>query len=306
MRRLKDDRSLLSQLAAIAAYFELGSVLSQQRVGGYANENYLVTTEAGVFVFKLLLNHPLEDFQQELIYLQRLEKYAYPAAYYLPSPHIIPFYQDGNVIAVVMQKKEGHAPEKSMAVSREIGSRLAQLHLIPNASLPGKGSWMNANYILEALDIAQHTGNKIETDRFLQAYQQVCSFQPGVLPQSIIHGDVTPDNCLFIDDQLSALLDWEEVTIGASLLDFAMATLMFCFVRRVFQPPLLISLLDGYTQRRPLMKEELGQLEVAVKHAGLMISTYFLLQSLQDPSVESAKDLQGFYWQCGLDSWSTS
>ncbi len=49
------------QLAAISSYFDLGSVLSQQQVGGNANENYLVTTEMGEFIFKLLLNHPLED-----------------------------------------------------------------------------------------------------------------------------------------------------------------------------------------------------------------------------------------------------
>ncbi|MBA2392799.1 MAG: hypothetical protein H0V70_08635 [Ktedonobacteraceae bacterium] len=102
---------------------------------------------------------------------------------------------------------------------------------------------------------------------------------------------------------ISAQLDWEEVTIGAPLLDMAMTLLMFCFVKRVFQPPLFTSLLDGYMQVRPLMKEELEQLEVAIKHAGLMISLFFLLQSLQDASSEIAKDLQEFYWNYGLPTW---
>ena len=292
------------KLDAISSYFGLGSVLSQQRVGGHANENYLVKTELGEFVFKLLLNHPLEDFQQELTYLQLLEKHSYPAAYYLPSPHGTSFYQDGAVIAVVMRKKEGTIPEKSEAVNREIASRLAQLHLLPTDTLPNKGSWMNANYLPEALALARSYGDNQTIERFLQAYEQVRYFQPALLIQSIIHGDVVPDNCLFLGNRLSALLDWEEVTIGASLLDIAMAILMFCFLRRAFSPPLLKSFLDGYMQIRALHKEEQEQLETAIRYAGLMVSTYFLLQSLRDPSSESAKDLREFYWQWGLDHWT--
>jgi Ser/Thr protein kinase RdoA (MazF antagonist) len=171
-------------------------------------------------------------------------------------------------------------------------------------ALPDKRSWMNANYLPEALKIVQQSTNNQETDRFLQAYEQVHHFQPGILPQSIIHGDATLYNCLFVGAHLSALLDWEEVTIGACLLDLAMSVLMFCFVKKVFQPPLLTGLLDGYMQIRPLIREEREQLEVAVKYAGLMVSTYFLLQSLQDGFSESAKDLLEFYWQCGLTTWT--
>jgi Ser/Thr protein kinase RdoA (MazF antagonist) len=109
---------LLKQLEAISSYFGLGTVLSQQRAGRNANENYLVTTELGMFVFKLLLNHPLEDLQQEIIYLQRLKKHAYPAAYYLSSPQGPLFYQDGNILAVVQRKQAGHIPERSVAVNQ--------------------------------------------------------------------------------------------------------------------------------------------------------------------------------------------
>jgi Ser/Thr protein kinase RdoA (MazF antagonist) len=293
-----------AQLEVISSYFGLGPVLSQQRIGGHANENYLVTTETGEFIFKLLLNHPLEVLQKEMIYLQRLKDHAYPVAYYLPSPHGPSFYQNQNILAVVQRKLAGHIPERSAAVNREFGLYLARLHLLPTYALPDKRSWMNANYLLEALKVAQQSGDYQATDRFLQAYEQVRHFQPATLPQSIIHGDATLYNCLFIGDHLSALLDWEEVTIGASLLDIAMAILMFCFVKRVFQPPLFTSFMDGYMQVRPLIQNEHEQLEVVVRYAALMISTFFLLQSLQDRSSASAKDLQGFYWSFDFDPWT--
>jgi len=293
----------LAQLEAISSYFGLGSVLSQQRIGGHANENYLVTTEAGEFIFKRILNYPLDVLQQEMIYLQRLKEHAYPAAYYLSSPQGPSFYQNQNMVVVVQRKLAGSIPERSTTANREFGFHLARLHLLPTHALPNKRSWMNANYLSEALTTAQQYANAQEIGRFLKVYEQVRHFQPDTLPQSIIHGDATLYNCLFVGDRLSALLDWEEMTIGAPLLDIAMTILMFCFVKRVFQPALLTSLLDGYMQIRPLMKEELEQLEVAIKHAGLMISLFFLLQSLQDASSEIAKDLQEFYWNYGLPTW---
>jgi Ser/Thr protein kinase RdoA (MazF antagonist) len=301
---LRGDRLQLAQLETIASYFGLGSIRSQQRIGGHANENYLVTTETGEFIFKLLLNHPLEDLQQEITYLQRLKDHTYPAAYYLSAPHGSPFYQDENILVVVQRKLAGHVPEKSTAVSREIGFHLAHLHLLPTHSLPNKHSWMNTNYLPEAFNAAQQSGNHQTMERFAQAYEQVRHFQSATLPQSIIHGDATLYNCLFVGDHLSALLDWEEVTIGTCLLDIAMSILMFCFVKRIFQPPLLTSLLDGYMQIRPLLKVEREMLAVAVKHAGLMVSTFFWIQSLQDPSSNNAKDLQEFYWSFDFSHWT--
>ncbi|HEY5003826.1 MAG TPA: phosphotransferase [Ktedonobacteraceae bacterium] len=293
-----------AQLEVISSYFGLGPVLLQQRIGGHANENYLVTTASGEFIFKLLLNHPLEDLQQEMIYLQRLKDHAYPAAYYLPSPHGPSFYQNQNILAVVQRKQAGHIPERSAAVNREFGLHLARLHLLPTHALPDKHSWMNANYLPEALKVAQQSDDHQATDRFLQAYEQVRHFQPATLPQTIIHGDATLYNSLFIGNHLCALLDWEEVTIGAPLLDIAMAILMFCFVKRIFQPSLFASFMDGYMQFRPLIQDEQEQLEIAVRYAALMVSTYFLLQSLQDHAATSAKDLQEFYWSLDFDPWT--
>src|SRR5450755_2142196 len=136
---------------------------------------------------------------------------------------------------------------------------------------------------------------------FSQVYETLRSFQPGQLPQSIIHGDVVPSNCLYLGTRLVALLDWEEVTVGASLLDLAVSLLMFCFVKRQFQPNLCASLLDGYTAIRPLTKNEYDQLEVAVKYVGLTASTYFLLRFLVYHPDEQLAAMRTFYWDYQLD-----
>ena len=300
---MEQDNSL-KVLEIIARYFGLGRVLEAQRLGGHANKNYLVTTPQGEFVLKILLNHPRAVLKQEQIYLKRLQEHTFPAAYTLLSPHGSFLYQDDHLLAIAFQKKEGGIPEKSEQVNRELGVWLARLHLLPTDGLPPKTSWMNPLYLSEALEEARrHLGEAVVVP-FFQAYEAIRHFQQAVLPQSIIHADVVPPNCLYLGTQLVAFLDWEEVTIGTSLVDLAMSLLTFCFAKRQFQPHFWAALLDGYTAIRPLTTREYEQLEVAVKYVGLTISTYFLLQFLVYYPDEQLATMRTFYWNYHLDTWT--
>src|SRR5438876_1109115 len=103
-----DDEALQKQLMAVAHYFELGSLLSSHRAGGYANTTYFVTTNKGEYVIKWLLPAKLEKLQQEWLYLQRLQLHGFPAVSYVQAPHDAFIYQKGNEIAVAMKKLPGH------------------------------------------------------------------------------------------------------------------------------------------------------------------------------------------------------
>jgi Ser/Thr protein kinase RdoA (MazF antagonist) len=299
-----ENDNIQKQLENIALYFGLGQVLSIKRLEGYANKNYIVTTTTGEFIVKIVLNRTRVELEQEQIFTKRLEEHAFPAAYYLQSPHGSLCYQDENILAVVLEKKEGRVPEKSEPVNHELGAQLARLHLIPTEGLPTKTSWMNPSYLPDVLEVATQHLEQEEVERFLRVYEQIRHFQPALLPQSIIHGDVVPPNCLFLDTQLTALLDWEEVTIGASILDLAMGVLLFCSVERRFQQNLFVSLLDGYTSIRPLTEDEHDQLAIAVKYVGLSISTYFLLQFMLYYPDDQLKAMRTFYWDFQLDTWT--
>jgi Ser/Thr protein kinase RdoA (MazF antagonist) len=292
------------QLESIALYFNLGQILSVKRLAGYANKNYIVTTTTGEFIIKIVLNRTRVELEQEQIFTKRLKEYAFPAAYYLQSPHGSLCYQDENILAVVLQKKEGSVPERAAPVNRELGAQLARLHLLPTEGLPAKTSWMNPSYLPTALEVAEQHLEQQEVARFLQVYERIRPFQPASLPQSIIHGDVVPPNCLFLGSKLTAFIDWEEVTVGASILDLAMSVLLFCFVERRFQQNLFVHLLDGYTAVRPLTKDENDQLEIAVKYVGLSISMYFLLQFMLYHPDDHLKAMRTFYWDFQLDTWT--
>src|SRR5581483_4892991 len=110
MSWLDDPANLQAILTTTTTYFGLGAPLSWQRTTGNANKNYFVTTDKGEFLIKLLLNHPREDVEKELVYLQRLQQHGFPAAYYLAAPDGSLFYQYENTPIAVQPKLPGSRP----------------------------------------------------------------------------------------------------------------------------------------------------------------------------------------------------
>ena len=299
-----DDEVLQKKLVAVARYFEFGSLLSSRRAGGYANTTYFVTTDKGEYVIKWFLPAKLEKLQQELLYLQRLKQHGFPAAYYYQAPDDASIYQQGNDIAVAMKKLPGRHPHPTKEVNKRIGSTLALLHTLPTQALPRKNSWLEKAFLAEALELVKSHVSPDDLQPVLYEYEQVRHFDPSHYPQTIVHGDLVPHNCLFEDLDLSAVLDWEEVCIGAAVQDFAVCVLNFCFSQQGFDRDLYHALYESYTSIRHLSKEERSVIERAVKYMGITGAVAFLVQfGIQSPN-EQLKASHQFYWRLGIDQWT--
>jgi len=300
----RDDEALQETLASVVYFFDLGSLLSRSRAGGYANKNYFVGTDKGEYVMKLFLPHQLDKLQQELLYLQYLAKHAFPAVYYLQAPNTSCIYQNTDTLAVVMKKLPGQPPHPTQEVNAVLGSTLATLHTLPTQTLPGKKSWLEKAYLPEALEMIKSHLSLREIQPILQEYERVRHFDPTQFPQTIVHGDLVPHNCLFLGNKLSAVLDWEEVCIGAAVQDFALCVLNFCFSQKGFDQDLYLALYESYTRVRHLSKEERNAIELAVKYMGVTGSVSFLVQFGISYLDEQLKASHTFYWQLGLDQWT--
>jgi hypothetical protein len=69
------ERTLEAKLAAITDHFALGRVQTFERTSG-TNQNYLVTTSVGDYLFKLLVSTTLESVLISLPFLHRLAREA--------------------------------------------------------------------------------------------------------------------------------------------------------------------------------------------------------------------------------------
>lgn len=300
------------QLQSIADHFDLGTILVKPRRAMGTNRNYFVATDRGRFLFKLIVNTTLDDIERSLPYLDRLEEHGFPlTAYYLRAPDGQVIYQDGDTIAVVLRKLQGTNPRLSEQVCREVGAALARMHMIPAHDLPPKRHWIDNDYLPEAVALARQTIGEATLEETLKVFDSFAGFHPAAFPQSIVHGDLDPTNCLFAGNQLSAFLDWQDIGVGATILDFAMTVLGFCFIDppehnkqywSTFDATLYRALCESYTQVRPFTPAEREALEVAVKYVGLTQPVWSMLHwDLYHPGA-AIIETNTLYWKFGIDT----
>ena len=303
------ERTPEAKLAAIAEHFALGQIHTYLRAPG-TNENYLVTSDCGDYLFKIIINTTLEEILKSLPILQRLEDQGFAAtAYYLKAPDGQGFYHSSDCDAVVLKRLPGTMPKPSVAVNREIGIYLAQLHLIPSLGLPEKRHWLDAHYLPEAIQTALELHGTEKLHETLKVFNSLHNFKPERFPQSIVHGDLDATNCLFEGDRLVAFVDWQECGIGPALLDFAQTMLGFCFNEHatdaeywaVFDASLYVALYEGYTSVRPFSPYEKAHLDDALKYVGLTQPVWSMLVWPQYHPDEEMIETTRLYWAFGLD-----
>ena len=312
MTHASPEQLLQHRMQTIADFFGLGTINSESIARQHGtNEVYAVTTEKGGYIIKIIVNTTIDDIEHSLPYLQRLSEYSYPAAaYYLKAPNGTEIYRSDDGNAVVLQLLPGTMPELTEQVVREGGKYLALLHLVPADGLPPKPHWIDNDFLPTALQEAVSMFGEDKLQETLNVYHSFGDFKPAHFPQSIIHGDLGYDHCLFVGDRLSAFLDWQDIGVTAALLDFAMASLGFCFreadehsgMWAIFDPQLYTAFYESYTQVRPFTPDEERNILTAIRYAGITQPVWSMLYWQQYHKGQEMVETNLLYWKFGLDT----
>ncbi len=312
MPQTTTKRTIKQKLAAISDYFGLGAVKFARRASG-TNQNYYVTTSTGCYLFKIIVNTTVEDVENGLPYLNRLQECQFAmTAYYLRAANGEAIYKSQDCNAVVMHRLPGTMPNTSKVVCREVGMNLAKLHLVPSDGLPPKRHWLDNDYLSENITATVQMFGEEKLQETLSVYRSFGSFRPATYPQSIIHGDLDTTNCLFVGDTISAFLDWQEVGIGACVIDFASTVIGFCFIDEDessnywarFNPDLYMALYEAYTRIRPFSQAEQDVIEVTIKYVGLTQPIWSMLYWQQYHPQQEMVETNTLYWKFGLNTLS--
>ncbi|MCG8643299.1 MAG: homoserine kinase [Desulfobacterales bacterium] len=226
---------------------------------GYANENYKVTAQKGVFLYRVCIQQDdIEKIRYEIRVLSALQKTGFPAAYPVPRT-------DGGFISdsargrvVVYDFVEGEEPRIDEETAEEIGKHIALLNRFPADETYSRKNTIHMEACLDLI-------NRFKSAPF--QYPEIYSYFKGqtdylikplavTLPRGLIHGDVFPDNTIFSNGRLAALIDFEEVCVDTLLMEIGMSANGFCFIDNRLEPELLASLLSAYHSVRPISAKE--------------------------------------------------
>ncbi len=264
------------ELANLVAGYDIGRPVSMKGIAeGVENTNYLVTTERGDFILTLyekrVANGDLPFFIGLLDYL---------ATQAVPCP--VPIHdQSGDVLHMLCGRTAAlFTFLKGISVRRPyvahcsaVGAALAQLHLAGrdfpmrrDNSLSLEG-WARLREALGAQADDLMPGLSELLDRELETLHAAW---PRDLPAGVIHADLFPDNVLFLDGDVSGMIDFYFACNDLLAYDIAICLNAWCFEPdHSFNITKARTFLQGYRAVRPMSAAETEALPILARGAAL-------------------------------------
>lgn len=223
------------EIRRVLALYDLGEVeRARQAVHGYVNETVFVDTSCGRFVVRRNHRRIAEASHH---YRHGLIKHV--RAHGVPAPELIAARTgttlvelDGRYYEVAAFVEGGDYDPQSVAHTRGVGELLAHYHYAvagyppPAHTGEPRYSGHNMSALIERLLERDIMGELHEplawyTARAAQLAAALPEREYAMLPHLVIHGDVHSDNLRFARDRPVALLDYDQVSWDARIVDLA-------------------------------------------------------------------------------------
>jgi len=261
---------------------------------GFVNRNYRVTTKMGVFLLRECLQQDFNSIQQEMKLMELLKKHHFPTAYPIPNKHGLYMVDKQSAFFTLYEFIEGKVPQPGRKTVEEIAPVVATLNTIP---IPGDMYKKNAlNYAscrrLITSPAFSNGSHKEIKSIFREEIEALGPCLEIKLPAGIIHGDIFPDNTLFIGNKLQAIIDFEEFAIDTLLFDVGMTINGFCFENNRFNPYLYEVFLKNYGRIRKLTGKEKELLPCYVRWTAVAMASWHLGKLMQKENRRQEKRIQ--------------
>jgi len=277
--------------------YNIGNILQISEISsGYANENYKLLTDEGVFLFRICKRQPLASMLFEMKLLDLLKKNNFKTAFVIKNKLNNHFLETNEGFVIVYQFISGSTPHVNQFTASEIAAELAKLHSIPTTELPHKQNFINIQRAFSLIE--QHKTSEFQYNDIISDYETKLKWlQPKLnqqLPQGAIHADIFPDNTIFVGNKLAAIIDFEEACIDSFLFDIAMTINGFCYTNNTLNYKLLSVFLKEYQNIRKLTHQESELLPIYINWAAIgMVSWHLgeLLKQRNEKQLERVKEL---------------
>jgi homoserine kinase type II len=264
-----------TQLAAAMARFGLPApTQTKPEPRGAVNTGYHVW--AGGHRYFLRVNEDKRD--ADVRFEAEVQAYLHGARFPVPEVHLTtdgkPWVEIAGKPAMLFAYAAGEdvgPGEVKPEHCRRVGEQLGRLHELAAGFAHHRQNPHGRHWVDECLkELQRSPPTDPEAAAVLPMLRDEAAFAqklPGA-PRGLVHGDLFPDNVLWIGDRISALLDWEMCGIDPFAYDLGVAVNAWCFAGS-FVADRAKALLAGYQGRRKIEPETLGALYEWTRFAAL-------------------------------------
>ena len=247
---------------------------------GIENTNYFVTTSKGQYVLTIFEQLTLDD----LPYF--LELMAFFSEANIPTAH--PIADKRNEYIRILNGKPAALVKRLNGVSidianvkqcQEIGIQMAKMHLSSKQFKFSREASRNEDWRIQTSKLVMQKLNKDEQALLNQELNYIKTTKVGHLYTSVIHADLFRDNVLFIDDELTGIIDFYYAYNGFSIYDLAVTVNDWCTSGDINRDKEnIVAFLTAYQTIRYIEKNERNAWVYVLRLAALR----FWLSRLQD------------------------
>ena len=260
---------------------------------GYENFNCRLRTATGEFVLRRYLEQPFDRILNEHRVLHWLTGLGYPAVPPMSDKRGESIFRGTGCARpwAVFPFVAGGEPESAPDTASVIGGVVGRLHALPD---PAWAGWAVENVMSPRATVELVRSVKFKMPercgqlgmRFEALIKEIV---PGIraleLPSGLIHGDVFPDNTLFIGRRLVAVLDFGQLCRDAYLFDVAMTLHGFCLNRdNTICVEAARAFLLAYETARALTGEEKSALHLYLRWCPLAMAGWHYGRFLENPN----------------------
>ncbi len=292
----------LEILQNVCEYFSLGNLRCFENAGGCANKNSELETDKGRYFVKFVLKHSLDALRSEIEYVERISSTGFPC----PVPikcedgDNVFNYEENSIVVLPYIQGKAHDTATPERIS-QLGCAMAELHLVDTSSLQPRTTWWHPDYLATSFAQAKERFDNESLDELERKIASFTTFDSNTLPASIVHGDPWPGNALFDGEQLVALVDWEETTIGYSIFDLAYLAIHGALVNGSFKPELFDALINAYESVRKLSSAERYYFDQVAQRIAFTNYLWLLLKSRDEITNPEHLWCTQWYWSLELE-----
>lgn len=266
--------SIDENLPLATSFFGIGKMISKPVLlkQGVANVNYLVSTNAGSYVIKILLTENSENLANEIEIQEQLIDAGILCPCYIQNSDGFYLFKENNTEIVVSKLLSGTTVEKiSSEFCFNMGVLLAKFHRSVSKLNHTHKGWLNRNSLNTDSKLFQLNKNPLIISLLELKEKGESVIYNSNLPIGIIHGDLYEGNVLVSpinSNTITAIFDFEHSENNILLVDLARTILSITedITGKKLESHLLDSTVEGYNSIHRLEESEIRHLPDAIKY----------------------------------------